>query len=181
MCLYWENMAGRCVCVFNRIVCACVCVSACVFTSPRLPTSIMPWHSGREWNSDSFTNTRSVKLPVKLSWSVAILGVDKNTALKVCTLRQKLSSKCQPPVLHSERRRGRRDREPLRKKKHIIARQNSATHTGKCRVMPQLEAYLRVISPIISTFSSNYTVYSQIFGLMVFDSMYFSVRNTFST
>lgn len=123
----------RAVCLGMSVCSQGLCVSFCV---SRLPTSIMPWHSGREWDSDSFTNTRSVKLPVKLSCSVAILGIDKNTALK----GKKLSSKCQRlcPCIKRERER---ERERKKKQEQRISKGTAAARqqgwTGGATVLYQ--------------------------------------------
>lgn len=42
MCLYWENMAGWCVCVFNRTVCVCVCLCLRVCAIPPSPDCLHP-------------------------------------------------------------------------------------------------------------------------------------------
>lgn len=115
----------RAVCLGMSVCSQGLCVSFCV---SRLPTSIMPWHSGREWDSDSFTNTRSVKLPVKLSCSVAILGIDKNTALK----GKKLSSKCQRlcPCIKRERERERERKKKSRNRESLREEQQHGSRDG---------------------------------------------------
>lgn len=144
----------------------------------------MPWHSGREWDSDSFTNTRSVKLPVKLSWSMAIVGVDKNTALKACTQRQKLSSKCQPPSMHRERNRGRgikggREGERWRKRTYKESTSTKTQHTcASNKDVSTLSMFNYQEKLLIIIFTST-SVYSYISWPGICHSTYPRVQNAF--